>query len=147
MPQLQANRELTRAAIDNIEHHPGVYLRHLISNGERLFLGIPLSFQHNTAQNLAFYGVPDVVLLALALAGVVVLRRRRERLPGRLVPIVAFAAVSLAWHLPVAAYPRMATLSIPAFLILAALGFDRWIPSRPGRAGIRGGAPAPARRA
>ena len=89
--------------------------------------GSLFSFQHNTAQNLAFYGVPDVVLLALALAGVVVLRRRRERLPGRLVPIVAFAAVSLAWHLPVAAYPRMATLSILPFLILGALGFDRWL--------------------
>ena len=130
MPQLQANRELTRVAIDNIEQHPGSYLRHLIDNGERIFLGIPFSFEHNTAQNLAFYGLPDIGLLVVALAGSVVLSRRRERLPGRLVPIVAFAAVSLAWHLPVAAYPRMATLSIPAFLILAALGFDRWITSR-----------------
>ena len=130
LPQLQANRELTRVALDNVVQHPGAYLGHVVDNGERIFLGIPFSFQNSTAQNLAFYGLPDVVLLGLALASMALLRRRGAGLPSQLVPVVVFAVVSLAWHLPVAAYPRMATLSIPAFLIVSALGCECWLVSR-----------------
>jgi hypothetical protein len=133
MPQLQSERELTSIAIHNIAHHPGVYARHLVDNAGRMFLGIPFSFQGGTLSNLAFYGLPNAVLLVCLVWSVWQLRRRRVALPRLLVPIVVLAAVGLIWHLPAAAYPRMATLSIPAVLVVIALGLNAWLSSKSAR--------------
>jgi hypothetical protein len=130
MPQLQSDRELTRIAIRNIEQHPGVFVRHLIDNAGRMFVGIPFSFQAGDLSNLAFYGLPNIALLVGLAWSVWQLRRRHAALPRRLIPIVGFAAVSLIWHLPAAAFPRMATLSIPAFVVVIALGANARLASR-----------------
>ena len=126
MSQLQGNRTLTRIAENSIQRNPGNYLHHVLQNGERIFLGVPFSFQGGAATNLAFYGLPNVALLLVAVLAVVIMRRRRARLPALLIPTVAFGLIGLAMHLPVSAYPRMATLSIPAFLVVAALGLEAW---------------------
>ncbi len=137
LPQVTRDARLQHAAIQLIREHPGTYARHMLDNLSRMLIGGPYSFEATGAGRYLLYAVPDLALLAALLAALWILRgpSRRPRPPRTRVisPLVAFATLNLAIHIPVAAYPRMTTLSIPAALTLIALGADSLLRRAPGR--------------
>jgi 4-amino-4-deoxy-L-arabinose transferase-like glycosyltransferase len=125
LPQVTRDARLQNAAIQLIRKHPDTYAHHMLANVSRMVLGGPYSFQATGTARYLLYAVPDLALLAALLASLWILQRRREPTRNTVVSLlVAFAALNLVIHVPVAAYPRMTTVSIPAALTLIALAAD-----------------------
>lgn len=125
LPQSERDSELTTAALRLIRQHPGVYAQHVVDNVGRMILDIPYDFLP-AGSGLLLYGFFDVAVLVLLVVAIVVLRRP----PGSPIPalvklMVVFAMLNFLIHVPVAAYPRMAMLSIPAALAVIGLAAER----------------------
>lgn len=144
-PQVHRDASLQHAALQLIRSHPGIYVKHLAENLSRMVIGGPYTFQSTGAARYLLYGASDLALLiALLLAGAWIIRARRPRLPAAAAALGLFAFANFVYHLPVAAYPRMSTLSIPAALAVVAIGFH--VRSRAMPESDDGGVPAGAGR-
>jgi 4-amino-4-deoxy-L-arabinose transferase-like glycosyltransferase len=125
LPQVTRDAHLQHAAIELIRKHPDTYAHHMLDNVSRMVIGGPYSFEATGAGRYLLYAVPDLALLVALLLALWILRRRRRPAGITVVSLlVGFAALNFAIHIPVAAYPRMTTLSIPAALTLIALAAD-----------------------
>jgi hypothetical protein len=106
LPLAEQNAEIEREAIGNIVDDPLAYAGNVAANGSRLLVNAPYSDSRWKANDL-FYALPNAVLVAAIALSIVVLARRRRRLPPETLPLAFLAAVALVAHLLVAGYPRM----------------------------------------
>jgi 4-amino-4-deoxy-L-arabinose transferase-like glycosyltransferase len=115
---------LRERALDNIRARPLLYVRNIVANVGRLFFAWPTRPQLSVRRigaNVIFNGLLlGVVAWAAAAAW-----RRRLSLPPQTVPIVLFAALGIAIHLPVSASPRMLLPLVPALVWFAAQVLSR----------------------
>jgi hypothetical protein len=102
----EQNAEIEREAIGNIVDHPLAYAGNVAANGSRLLVNAPYSDSRWKANDL-FYALPNAVLVAAIALSIVVLTRRRRRLPPETLPLTLLATVAVLAHLLVAGYPRM----------------------------------------
>jgi 4-amino-4-deoxy-L-arabinose transferase-like glycosyltransferase len=125
LPQVARDARLQHEAIQLILRHPGTYAQHVVDNLSRMIIGGPYSFQATGTGRYVLYAVPDLALLSALLPALWILwRQPRPRRISVVSLLVAFASLNFVIHIPVAAYPRMTTLSIPAALTLIALAAD-----------------------
>lgn len=124
-PQVHRDAQLQHIALKLIRADPGNYAKHVAENLARIVIGGPYTFQGTGAGRYLLYGASDLaLLLALLLAGVWIIRRRPLPMPAFVVVLGAFSLINVVYHVPVAAYPRMTTLSIPAALAVIAIGLQ-----------------------
>ena len=108
-------------AIEQIREHPGAYAGNLLANASRIFLNVPYG-NRSIDLRAAVFLVPGAILLALLVAAVAALTRRRGTLPPETTAFALFAVVSLAVHLPLAAYVRMLIPIMPLLLWAIVVG-------------------------
>ncbi|HVL95660.1 MAG TPA: hypothetical protein VM266_07345 [Solirubrobacteraceae bacterium] len=116
---LDSDLELRRRAVENIRERPGVYARNLVANAGRLFFHVPMDPPRHPVI-VASTAIPNALLLAALLWGAPRLWRRRRSLPPETAPLLVFAALAIAVHLPPAATPRMLLPVVPVLVWLVA---------------------------
>jgi hypothetical protein len=118
------DRELQRVAMTNVRARPGVYVRNLAANAARLWFAVPSRPGPPAGTVVLFAGFGTALLVAVGWAAAVLWRVRaraagaRPRLPSETGPVVLFAALGLAVHLPPSADPRMTLPLVPVLLWL-----------------------------
>jgi hypothetical protein len=124
LPQVQYDEELRDAALENIREDPALYAERLVLNLGRLLFQYPMSFETYDLGRVVLYLLPNLLLLAVLIASIAYIHRRRIRIPLPVTLILIFAFVNVVIHLPGSAYVRMLLLSVPAPLCLAALALQ-----------------------
>ena len=115
------NRALERRALAQIREHPVAYAGNLLANASRIFLNVPYGNRSIDLRAVVFL-VPGAILLALLALAAPALVRRHASLPPELIVFALFAVVSLAVHLPLAAYVRMLIPIMPLLLWAIVVG-------------------------
>jgi hypothetical protein len=119
-PEAQ-NRALEERALEQIRESPGAYAGNLLANASRIFLNVPYGNRSLDLRAVVFL-VPGAALLASLALALPLLARRRGSLPAETTAFALLAAVSLAIHLPLAAYVRMLIPILPPLLWLVVVG-------------------------
>ncbi len=138
LPLSEQNRELERAAVENIAAHPLEYLENVAANISRMWFDAPYSYEPQRVTSL-WFALPNAVLLgALVLVAAAVVRVRRS-LPAVVVPYAIIGAATFGLHALVAAYPRMFMPVVPAivFLVLVVIANHIRLVDRKDEAPIR----------
>ncbi len=117
----EQNRALERRALEHIRDHPIAYAGNLLANASRIFLNVPYG-NRSIDLRAAVFLVPGATLLALLALAAPALVRRHASLPPELIVFALFAVVSLAVHLPLAAYVRMLIPIMPLLLWAIVVG-------------------------
>jgi 4-amino-4-deoxy-L-arabinose transferase-like glycosyltransferase len=127
------NRSLERRAEHNIRAHPFKFARNVVDNISRMWLNWRYSFKGLSRKGL-LYAVPNVlVLIGLAFAAVVTVRRRR-RVDRIALEIGAFALTAFALHAVLSGYPRMLIPIAPIAILAIVVGISRPVGAQPGGA-------------
>jgi 4-amino-4-deoxy-L-arabinose transferase-like glycosyltransferase len=124
------NRSLERRAVHNIRAHPFKFARNVVDNISRMWLNWRYSFKGLSNKGL-LYAVPNVlVLIGLALAAVLTLRRRR-RVDRIAIEIGAFALTAFGLHAVLSGYPRMLIPIAPIAILAIVVGVSRPVDPQP----------------
>jgi len=129
LPQVERDSRMQTAAIKAIENHPANFASHVLDNISRLLLNRPYSFAGSPGRtSLVYYALPNIILGFALLIALVRLLRRRPAIPYIAWFVIIFGALNFVLHVPVAGYPRMMALTIPAVVLLIALGWSGPLP-------------------
>lgn len=113
----EQNRRLERRAIENIRDSPLKFAKNVSANVSRMIFGFPFSATPES-QSTLFYLVPNTILLwaMVGSALLLLLTRRLAAFPFEGIVFGAFAALGLALHSVLAAFPRMLMPLVPIAL-------------------------------
>jgi hypothetical protein len=120
LPLAEQNGEIVQEALRNVVDHPRAYAGNVLANLGRLFANAPYS-DRGTGPRILFYAVPNAILLAAVVAGIVALRRRAPPLPPEATLFLVLGGAAFAFHALLAAYPRMLTPIAPIAVWFAAV--------------------------
>ncbi len=118
---LQRDLALQRIARANIRARPAAWVRNVAANTARLWFLVPTRPAPPAGAGAVYVLFNTTLLMALAWAAAVLVRRRDGDLPALTAPVVAFAAAGLGIHLIPSADPRMALPLVPLLVWLVAL--------------------------
>jgi hypothetical protein len=137
LPQVDRETQLQDAATKLIERHPGTFALHTLENVGRMVIDVPYTFETTGLVAYLVYAVPDLVLLGALLVAFWLLKRwPRPTVPPLVVFVATFGLLNFLLHLPVGAYPRMMTLSIPAVLTVIAVAAHEIVVRSSRRTGV-----------
>lgn len=116
---VRSDQILRRHALAHVRARPDEYAENVVANVGRLLFAAPMRPELSLIRIGAHVVFNLGLLLAVAWA-VFLLRRRRVVAPPQTGPVVVFALVTIAVHLPASASPRMLLPVVPALFWLAA---------------------------
>jgi 4-amino-4-deoxy-L-arabinose transferase-like glycosyltransferase len=129
MDYMQRDRELTRAALDNIREHPATFVFNWAMNMSRMWFCYPNSHKVQRPHTVGYLVVNGALLSAL-LASAYPLWVARRRLPPEIRFVLAFAAVAFVLNSLLSAVPRMLNPIVPAFFVIIAYAVTRLVEIR-----------------
>jgi len=117
LPAQEADRVLTRKAIENIRHHPGKYARNWAANVGRLLFNYPFSY---TEQKLSsfYYILPNSIFVTFGGLALFLLVYRWRSVTAGPRFLLALFTTSLAGSSLVSAYGRMFAVISPLLYVL-----------------------------
>ncbi|MFK7907252.1 MAG: ArnT family glycosyltransferase [Chitinophagales bacterium] len=114
-PKIEQDDAYKSLALQNIRNHPTKYLRNVVSNVNRLFFGMPISYypQRDTTM---FRFPPNILLLSVLFLATVVWLLNFWSVPIEVTYIALMGFVYLGGTSLLSAYPRMLYMVVPMLL-------------------------------
>ena len=143
LPPLEREEEIRNRALENIRERPDAYVGNVAANVARMLVDAPHSYGTGHGLRVLLYAAPNAILLALLAYALPSLRRERRR-RAELSVLLAFAGVTVLFHVLLSAEPRLLAPVIPVAILLAAWGLEARSMGTPWNASVtceRGSAP------
>jgi hypothetical protein len=124
LPFAEQNTELVYESLETLYEEPGAYGGNVAANVGRLLADIPYT-DGDAGARILLYALSNAILLGGVVAALVALARGGQRLPPEATLFVLLAVVGLAFHVLLAASPRMLAPLVPVGIWLPAVAFAR----------------------